>query len=325
MQPSTTRTEPRLLDRVREAIRLRHYSTRTEQAYLGWIRRYILFHNQRHPKEMGTAEIEAFLSHLATRQNVAASTQNQALNALVFLYRHVLDRDIGDLDGLIRAKRPYRLPVVFTRDEVQRVLASLDGVHRLMASLLYGSGLRLMECLRLRIKDLDFQRREILVRHGKGGKDRVTMLPDSLIPALQSQLERAQLCHRQDLAEGFGRVYLPKALARKYPNADREWGWQYAFPASKRSIDPRAGEERRHHLHETVLQYAVKRAVRQAGIDKPGSCHTFRHSFATHLLESGYDIRTVQELLGHKDVRTTMIYTHVLNRGGSGVRSPLDG
>jgi len=324
MQPTPTRTEPRLLDRVREAIRLRHYSIRTEQAYLGWIRRFILFHGKRHPNKMGAVEIEAFLNHLASQQNVAASTQNQALNALVFLYRHVLDRDVGNLDGLIRAKRPYRLPVVFTRDEVHRVLAQLDGIHHLMASLLYGSGLRLMECLRLRVKDLDFQRREILVRHGKGGKDRVTMLPDSLIPALQTQLERAQITHKQDLAEGFGRVYLPNALARKYPNADQEWGWQYVFPASKRSIDPRSGVERRHHLHETVLQYAVKQAVRRTGIAKPGSCHTFRHSFATHLLESGHDIRTVQELLGHKDVRTTMIYTHVLNRGGQGVRSPLD-
>ncbi len=324
MQTPASREESKLLDQVRDLIRLKHYSIRTEQAYLGWIRRFILFHHKRHPKELGKTEIEAFLTHLAVQENVAASTQNQAMNAILFLYRHVLKQDLGWLEDVTRAKQPARLPVVLTVPEVQAVLARLDGQHWVMASLLYGSGLRLMECLRLRVQDLELTRRELIVRDGKGSKDRITLLPDKLIQPLQIQLERAKALHQQDLRQGFGAVYLPDALERKYPNANREWAWQYVFPADKRSIDPRSGVERRHHLGETALQQAVRNAVRQAGIDKPASCHTLRHSFATHLLANGYDIRTVQELLGHKDVRTTMIYTHVLNRGGKGVRSPLD-
>ena len=325
MQTSAPREEPKLLDQVRDLIRLKHYSIRTEQAYLGWIRRFILFHHKRHPKEMGKTEIEAFLTHLAVQKNVAASTQNQAMNAILFLYRHVLKQDLGWLEDVTRATRPARLPVVLTVPEVQSVLARLDGQHWVMASLLYGSGLRLMECLRLRVKDLELTRRELIVRDGKGSKDRITLLPDKLIQPLQIQLERVKALHQQDLQQGFGAVYLPDALEREYPNANREWAWQYVFPADKRSIDPRSGVERRHHRGETALQQAIRNAVRQAGIDKPANCHTLRHSFATHLLANGYDIRTVQELLGHKDVRTTMIYTHVLNRGGKGVRSPLDG
>ena len=325
MQTSAPREEPKLLDQVRDMIRLKHYSIRTEQAYLGWIRRFILFHHKRHPKEMGKTEIEAFLTHLAVQKNVAASTQNQAMNAILFLYRHVLKQDLGWLEDVTRATRPARLPVVLTVPEVQAVLARLDGQHWVMASLLYGSGLRLMECLRLRVKDLELTRRELIVRDGKGSKDRITLLPDKLIQPLQIQLERVKALHQQDLQQGFGAVYLPDALEREYPNANREWAWQYVFLADKRSIDPRSGVERRHHRGETALQQAIRNAVRQAGIDKPANCHTLRHSFATHLLANGYDIRTVQELLGHKDVRTTMIYTHVLNRGGKGVRSPLDG
>jgi integron integrase len=316
--------KPRLLDQVREVIRRLHYSIRTEQAYVDWIRRFILFHGKRHPAEMGAAEVEAFLSHLAVKANVASSTQNQALNAIVFLYRHVLKKELGWLDDIQRAKKPARLPVVFTQAEVRAVLHRLERSPWLMANLLYGAGLRLMECLRLRVKDLDFERRQIIIREGKGNRDRITMLPDRLSEPLKSHLEKVATLHQKDLSEGFGAVYLPFALEKKYPNADREWGWQYVFPASKRSIDPRSGVERRHHLDPTVLQRAVKQAVRAASLVKPGSCHTFRHSFATHLLENGYDIRTVQELLGHKDVRTTMIYTHVLNRGGKGVRSPVD-
>ncbi len=325
MQTSAPREEPKLLDQVRDMIRLKHYSIRTEQAYLGWIRRFILFHHKRHPKEMGKTEIEAFLTHLAVQKNVAASTQNQAMNAILFLYRHVLKQDLGWLEDVTRATRPARLPVVLTVPEVQSVLARLDGQHWVMASLLYGSGLRLMECLRLRVKDLELTRRELIVRDGKGSKDRITLLPDKLIQPLQIQLERVKALHQQDLQQGCGAVYLPDTLEREYPNANREWAWQYVFLADKRSIDPRSGVERRHHRGETALQQAIRNAVRQAGIDKPANCHTLRHSFATHLLANGYDIRTVQELLGHKDVRTTMIYTHVLNRGGKGVRSPLDG
>ncbi|MFO1428904.1 MAG: integron integrase [Candidatus Competibacteraceae bacterium] len=325
MQTPVPRGEPKLLDQVRDLIRLKHYSIRTEQAYLSWIRRFILFHHKRHPKEMGKPEIEAFLTHLAVQENVAASTQNQAMNAILFLYRYVLKQDLDWLEDVTRAKRPARLPVVLTVSDVQAVLARLEGQYWVMASLLYGSGLRLMECLRLRVQDLELTRRELIVRDGKGAKDRITLLPDKLIQPLQTQLERVKALHQQDLQQGFGAVYLPDALERKYPNANREWAWQYVFPADKRSIDPRSGVERRHHLGETALQQAVRNAVRQAGIDKPASCHTLRHSFATHLLANGYDIRTVQELLGHKDVRTTMIYTHVLNRGGKGVRSPLDG
>lgn len=316
--------KPRLLDQVREKIRLKHYSIRTEQAYVDWIKRYILFHDKRHPQEMGKREVEQFLSHLAVERNVAASTQNQALSAILFLYKEVLEQDIGWLDNVERAKRPARLPVVLTATEVRAVLAHLEGRHRLMANLLYGAGLRLMECVRLRVKDLDFEYRQITVRDGKGQKDRLTLLPDSLVGSLQTHLADVKILHEQDLRQGFGNVYLPFALDRKYPNAGREWGWQYVFPASPRSVDPRSHIERRHHIDEQTLQRAFKNAVRVASIAKPASCHSLRHSFATHLLMSGYDIRTVQELLGHKDVSTTMIYTHVLNRGGRGVVSPLD-
>jgi integron integrase len=313
-----------LLDQVREQIRTLHYSIRTEDAYVLWAKQFILFHGKRHPLDMGEAEVGEFLTYLAVERNVAASTQNQALSAILFLYKVVLDRPLQNLGDVPRAKKPQRLPVVFTRDEVRAVLARLPGENALMASLLYGSGLRLMECLRLRVKDVDFGQNHIVVRDGKGQKDRVTVLPGSLVDALRRQVGRVAEIHRQDLANGFGRVYLPFALARKYPNADREPGWQYLFPASSRAIDPRGGVERRHHEHEAVLQRAVRSAVRMSGVAKPGSCHTFRHSFATHLLENGSDIRTVQELLGHADVRTTMIYTHVLQRGPMGVRSPAD-
>jgi integron integrase len=313
-----------LLEQVRDAVRTRHYSIRTEEAYLRWIREYILFFDKRHPAELGAKEISAFLSHLAVGRNVAASTQNQALSALLFLYREVLALPIGWVDDVERAKRPKRLPVVFTRDEVKAVLGHLSSDMWLMASLLYGSGLRLMECARLRVKDVDFAQLQIVVREGKGEKDRITMLPAPLVHPLERQLERAKALYEMDVREGFGHVYLPYALARKYPNADREWGWQYVFPARQRCLDPRMGREQRHHVAETALQKAVRAAVRSAGIAKPGTCHTLRHSFATHLLEAGYDIRTIQELLGHADVTTTMIYTHVLNRGGKGVKSPLE-
>ena len=315
---------PRLLDRVRDAIRVRHYSIRTEQAYIDWTRRYILFHGKRHPSEMGKAQVEEFLSHLAVSANVAASTQNQALSAILFLYRHVLGQGLGWMDDVVRAKKPARLPVVLTRDEVDAIVARLDGVRWIMAMLLYGGGLRLLECMRLRVKDIDFERRSITVRDGKGGKDRVTVLPDRVIEPLRLQLERVRAVHADDVARGFGRVYLPHALDRKYPEANRMFAWQYVFPASGRAADPRSGIERRHHLDESVLQRAVKNAIRAAAIQKPGNCHSLRHSFATHLLEDGYDIRTIQELLGHSDVSTTMIYTHVMNRGGRGVRSPAD-
>jgi integron integrase len=316
--------KPKLLDQLRNAIRLRHYSIRTEEAYVQWAKRFILFHNKRHPKDMGRSEIEAFLTHLAVSGKVAASTQNQALNAIVFLYRELLGREIGELEAVVRAKRPPKLPVVFSVSETKRVLARLDGTTGLMARLLYGSGLRLMECLRLRVKDIDFEYRQITVRDGKGAKDRVTMLPASLIAPLQEHVARVKALHEADLAAGHGDVYLPFALERKYPSANREWGWQYVFPSAKRSFDPRSGLIRRHHAAESVLQRAVKLAVRSSGLNKPATCHTFRHSFATHLLANGSDIRTVQELLGHHDVRTTMIYTHVLQRGAGGVTSPLD-
>lgn len=299
-------------------------SIRTEEAYVGWVRRFILANGKRHPRELGAREVEAFLTHLVMHGQVSASTQNQALSALLFLYREVLQIDLPWMENIRRAKKPERLPVVLSREEVAALLAEMHGVTWLMASLLYGAGLRLMECVRLRVQDVDFVRREITVRQGKGGKDRRTMLPAMIVDALQGQLAEARRVHERDLAAGFGAVWLPDALARKYPNAAREWAWQYVFPASSRSIDPRSGVKRRHHLDETVLQRAVKQAVRRARIDKPATCHTLRHSFATHLIEQGYDIRTVQELLGHKDVSTTQIYTHVLNRGGRGVLSPLD-
>lgn len=316
--------KPKLLDQVRENIRLKYYSIRTEQAYLDWIRRYILFHGKQHPAEMDAAAVEAFLTHLAVERNVAASTQNQALSALLFLYKDVLGQNLGWLDNMERAKKPARLPVVLTKTEVQSVLSRLDGSNWLMATLLYGAGMRLMECVRLRVKDVDFAMGQITVRDGKGARDRMTMLPVSVADALKTHLEKVKALHEADLREGFGEVYLPYALDRKYPRAGREWGWQYVFPANGRSMDPRSGKERRHHVDEQRLQRAVKMAVQKAGVAKQASCHTLRHSFATHLLQSGYDIRTVQELLGHKDVSTTMIYTHVLNRGGRGVQSPLD-
>jgi len=313
-----------LLDQVRNLIRVKHYSIRTEEAYIGWIKRFILFHNKRHPLEMGEAEVGQFLTHLAVKDNVAASTQNQALSAILFLYRDVLKKEFGWLDDVERAKKPKRLPVVFTKEEVRAILTRLDGTKWLMANILYGSGLRLMECVRLRIKDVDFDYNQIAIRDAKGQQDRMTMLPVSLKEPLKTHFDKVKTIHAQDLKDGFGKVYLPFALERKYPRAAGDWGWQYVFPASKLSIDPRSNVERRHHIAETALQKAVKTALVSAGIVKQGSCHTFRHSFATHLLEAGYDIRTVQELLGHKDVSTTMIYTHVLRQGGKGVKSPLD-
>jgi integron integrase len=318
--------KPKLLDQVRDVIRRKHFSIRTEQVYVDWIRRFILFHDKRHPREMAEAEVTQFLTHLAREAGVAASTQNQALSALLFLYKQVLKQEIGWLEGVERAKRPARLPVVLTRDEVHRLFAQLHGVHRLMAGLLYGSGLRLMECMRLRVKDVDLGYLRITVRDGKGGKDRVTMLPVNLAKSLERHLQKVKAQHEEDLEAGFGGVHLPDTIARKYRNAQKEWTWQYVFPSSRLSIDPRAptSARQRHHSDESVLQDAVKRAVRGAGIAKPATCHTLRHSFATHLLEGGYDIRTVQELLGHKDVSTTMIYTHVLNKPGIGVKSPLD-
>jgi integron integrase len=321
---ATISSSPKLLDRVRWQLRVKHYSIRTEQAYVDWIRRFILFHRKRHPNEMGEDEIKAFLSHLAVEKQVAASTQNQAFAALLFLYQQVLDQKLGFIDNVERVSRPAKLPVVFTREEARAVLAQLKGDYRLMADFLYGSGLRLMECLRLRIKDIDFGYNRITVRDGKGLRERVALLPQQLRPPLRAHLDRVKELHRQDLAHGGGKVYLPFALKRKYPNAERDWIWQYVFPAAKPSLDPRSGEIRRHHVSEKNLQNAVKLAIRAAGINKAASCHTFRHSFATHLLESGYDIRTVQELLGHKNVATTMIYTHVLNRPGLHIRSPLD-
>lgn len=315
---------PKLLDQVRIVARVKHFSLSTERAYVGWIRRFILFHNKKHPTEMAETEIRQFLSHLAVNAKVSASTQTVALSALLFLYRDVLKTALPYIEQIERAKPSQKLPVVFTRSEVQAVLARLEGTHYLIACLLYGCGLRLMEAVRLRVKDIDFERAEITVREGKGAKDRVTMLPGSIIESLQTQLKKVRVLHQSDLKAGFGRVQLPFALARKYPGAAREWGWQYVFPSVKLSRDPRSGEERRHHVYAEQTQRAVKTAVRLAQISRNGSCHTFRHSFATHLLGDGYDIRTVQELLGHKDVRTTMIYTHVLNRGGLGVRSPLD-
>ena len=316
--------KPKLLDQVRQLLRLRHYSLRTEEAYLAWMKRFILFHGKRHPRELDERDISAFLSSLAVEGKVAASTQNQALSALLFLYKEVLGRELAFIGGVVRVKRPPKLPVVLAPAEVRAVLAQLNGQYRLMAELLYGSGLRLLECLRLRIKDVDFQYLHILVRDSKGGKDRRTMLPVSVVPPLRDHLESVKRRHEEDLAAGFGTVHLPGALERKMPGACREWVWQYVFPAEKRSTDPQRGIEQRHHVNEKNLQNAVKLAVRAARVNKAASCHTLRHSFATHLLENGYDIRTVQELLGHKDVSTTMIYTHVLNRPGISVRSPLD-
>jgi len=342
----TPNPKARLHDQVREVLRFHHYSLRTEKAYWQWIRRYLVFCRDhphlspalsppsegaerekrwRHPKEMGPPEVAQFLAHLAVAGNVAASTQNQALNALVFLYEQVVQQPLGDLGEFARVKRPARLPVVLTQEETQRVLVALKpGTGSLIIRLLYGTGMRLMECLRLRVKDVDFARNQIVVREGKGDKDRMTMLPDRLKAELQTHLERVKLLHETDVADGFGRVHLPHALARKYPNADLEWAWQYIFPAAGLSKDPRTGMVRRHHVHELAVQRMMKEAVRLARLKKPATCHTLRHSFATHQLEAGYDIRTVQDLLGHKDVATTMIYLHVMQKPGLGVKSPLD-
>ncbi len=314
----------KLLEQVQDVIRLKHYSYQTEKTYIYWIRRYILFHDKRHPKDMGSAEIEGFLTNLAVNENVAASTQNQALHAVLFLYKEVLKQDLDLKVDAVRAKKSKYLPTVLTKDEVFAIIQKLSGIHQLLIKLLYGTGLRLNEVLSLRVKDVDFAQNQITVRDTKGNESRVTMLPESIAEELKIHLQSVKIIHQQDLEKGYGSVYLPFALERKYVRAKYDWIWQFVFPSGSISKDPRSGEVRRHHLHESGLQKALKQAVRQAGIQKKVGCHTFRHSFATHLLQNGYDIRTVQELLGHKDVKTTMIYTHVLNRGGKAVRSPLD-
>ena len=322
--PAGQRQKPKLLERVRESVRTLHYSPRTEKAYIYWIRRFIFHNGVRHPDQMGEADVAAFLTHLAVKEHVSASTQNQALNALLFLYRRVLGRELGTFGAVVRAKRPQRLPVVLTRDEVRALFAHLEGPTLLVCRLLYGAGLRLLECLALRVNDLDFQRNEILVRAGKGAKDRRTPLPSSVTSSLQLHLEGVRRIHDDDLQRGLGRTALPRALLLSRPSVDREWAWQYVFPATSHYFDRTTGLRHRHHLHETVVQKAMAQAVQRAGLLKAETPHSLRHSFATHLLEDGYDIRTVQELLGHKDLETTMIYTHVLNAGRTGVRSPAD-
>lgn len=326
MANTSNNESPRLLDIVRGKIRLKHYSIRTEQAYVDWIKRYILHFDKQHPKDLGAAEVEAFLTHLAVVGKVSANTQNQAKSALLFLYKEVLGVELPWLDNVQQAKAPKRLPVVLSQEEVAKILSRLEGTNHLVVSLLYGTGMRILEALRLRVKDIDFARKEILIRDGKGFKDRVTMLPVSLIKPLQIHLARVKSLHEADLANGYGAVFLPFALAKKYPYAAHDWAWQYVFPSSKLAVDPRSDDAvtRRHHVQDQAIQRAVRQAVLDAGVTKPATPHTFRHSFATHLLEGGYDIRTVQELLGHSDVSTTMIYTHVLNKGGRGVGSPLD-
>jgi integron integrase len=314
----------KLLDLVRDEIRYRHYSIRTEQAYVQWIKRFIIFHNKKHPAQMGAKEIKEYLTYLAVKQSVSSSTQNQALNAIIFLYKDVLKQNVEDFSDFKRAKLPQKVPLVLNQLEIEKLFQNLDGVYFLIAKLLYGSGLRLLEALRLRIKDIDFTYKEITVRDGKGAKDRVTLLPVSAIEPLKLHLKKVRIIHRLDLTAGLGEVYLPDALERKYPKASKSWAWQYVFPAPRISVDPRSGKKRRHHLSESMVQKEIKNAVRKSEINKPATPHTLRHSFATHLLKSGYDIRTVQELLGHKDVKTTMIYTHVLNRGGLSVISPAD-
>lgn len=316
--------KPKLLDQVRAKIRLKGYSKQTEKAYVHWIREFIFFHNKRHPSEMAEMEVGDFLTYLAVDRNFAPSTQNQALNALLFLYREILENPLAKIDNIIRSKKPKRLPVVFTRKEVREVLQNMRGTNQLMASLLYGSGLRISECLRLRVKDIDFEYLTITVRDGKGHKDRVTLLPRKLIHALTLHLEKRNAIHREDLHNGFGEVTLPFALSRKYPNAPKEWIWQFVFPAEKRVQDPKTGKFLQTHMEARILQRSVKNAIKAAKINKPGTPHSLRHSFATHLLERGYDIRKVQELLGHSNVSTTMIYTHVLKLGASGAKSPLD-
>jgi integron integrase len=315
---------PRLLNEVRNAIRLRHFSYRTETTYVDWIRRFVLFHGKRHPKELGGVEVESFLSHLARDRNVSAATQNQALAALLFLYKRVLNVDLPWIGDVVRASRPKRLPTVLSQQEAQSVLANLQGVYWLIGGLLYGSGLRLTEALRLRIKDLELENQRVLVRDGKGRKDRVTILPSSLVIHFRVHIAKVGELHRQAIEGGYGGVELPFALERKYPRAHLQWGWQYVFPANRPSVDPRSNTRRRHHVFEDAVQRQVRNAARAAGIEKPVSPHTFRHSFATHLLENGYDIRTVQELMGHKDVTTTQIYTHVMTKGTNSVKSPFD-
>jgi len=321
---STVAAKPRLLEQVRQSLRVKHYSLRTEEAYLYWIRYFIRFHKKRHPKEMSGKEVEAFLTHLALDRKVSPSTQNQALSAILYLYKRVLKIDLPWLNNVVRAKRKKHIPVVFTRAEVKQLLAQFDGTYWLLFSLIYGAGLRISECARLRVKDVDFHYKQLLIRDGKGTRDRVTVFPEPLIDPIRNHLVRVKELHDQDLHNGFGKVYLPYALERKYPNANQEWHWQYVFPSAKFSTDPRSGEKRRHHIYEKSLHRVIKRGMRNAGIVKPASTHTLRHSFATHLLEDGYDIRTVQELLGHKDLKTTQIYTHVLQKGGAAVRSPLE-
>ena len=317
-------SDPKLLQRVRQKVRFLHYSIRTENAYIYWIVKFIRFHNLKHPESLSAQDVQVFLNDLANRVHVASSTQNQALNAISFLYKEVLAKPFGQMEQVQWAKKSRRLPVVLSTSEVNRLLEQLKGIHRLMAQLLYGSGLRLMECMRLRIKDVDFKLNQLVVRSGKGDHDRISVLPDQIKKPLMVQINKVRMQHQQDLSDGFGMVYLPNALMIKFPNAAKEFGWQYLFPAARLSIDPISGVCRRHHFAESILQKQVRLAVRRAGILKPASCHSLRHSFATHLLENGYDIRTVQELLGHKDVRTTMIYTHVLNKGPKAVHSPLD-
>ncbi|HHS13520.1 MAG TPA: integron integrase, partial [bacterium] len=324
MASNTGHAPPRLLDQVRNAIRTRHYSLKTEKCYIQWIRQYIFFHNKQHPEKLGEKEITLFLNHLAVDRQVASATQNQALCAIVFLYKHVLYQEPGEFKNLIWAKQPVRTPTVLSRDEVKSVLLQMSGTYQMMATLLYGAGLRLSECLRLRVKDVDFDYNQLIIRDSKGNKDRVVPLPHTIKERLNLHINSVKKQHEKDLQNGYGSVEMPFALARKYPNAEYAWKWQYVFPARRISKDPRSGIERRHHLYDTVLQKAVKTAIRKAGITKHAGCHTLRHSFATHLLEDGYDIRTVQELLGHKNVNTTMIYTHVLNKGGRGVVSPAD-
>ena len=316
--------KPKILDQLRNKIRLCGYSIRTEKTYVDWSRRFILFHGKKHPKDMGAEEVEQFLTHLAVRCNVAASTQNQAKCAILFLYKEILNQDLDWLKNVKSAKRSERVPVVLTKSEVEALLSALDGTYWMAGHILYGAGLRIMECVRLRVKDIDFEMNQITVRDGKGKKDRRTVLPNVIKDNLKRHLMKVKALHENDLSKGYGEVYLPFALERKYPSANKEWGWQYVFPSKIRSVDPRSGKTRRHHIDEKMVQRAIKKAAKISRIYKQASCHTLRHSFATHLLESGYDIRTVQELLGHKDVRTTMIYTHVLNKGGQGVISPSD-
>jgi integron integrase len=315
----------KLLDQIKEKTRTRYLSIRTEQAYVSWAKRFVLFHNKRHPSEMGEKEIEQFLTHLVVKENVAASTQNQALNAIIFMYKEVFDRKLNKLKGFKRSTQKTKLPTVLSKDEIDEFFNNIIGTYKVIAGLMYGSGLKLMECVRLRVKDIDFKYNQIIVKDGKGNKDRITLLPNKYKEALQLQLKKVRAIHKQDLADGFGKVYLPNALDKKFPNACKGWVWQYVFPAAQITIDPRTGIKRRHHISESIIQKTVKTAARKStGINKIVSCHTLRHSFATHLLENGYDIRTVQELLGHKDLKTTMIYTHVLNRGAFAVKSPAD-